>query len=218
MTMPNLLWLRLLVSIRGRSSRRTLSMYPLFSVMASSMVWFRALGHPPRTTRFTASSIERLIALDGAIVPLKRESNVTAPVESPDSNSDMGRMRSRPMRPVPLCSTPLYWGVDDPVSRNLPERSVSSTAKRTASQILGISCHSSMRRGSAPSSMYPGEASASLRLLKSLAGSETKNRAFYADGTERSEHEVDAGIHGSPHVPLGCQCPVHECILGYLNL
>ena len=91
-----------------------------------------------------------------SIVPLKRSDRETLPSESPDSRSVMVRILIRPMRPVPLCTYSFLRGIDDPVSRNLPFPAPRSTSDRTASQMAGTSCHSSINLGSSPMRMPRG--------------------------------------------------------------
>ena len=79
---------------------------------------------------------------------------LTAPEDSPDSQSDMGRILIREIRPVPLCLICLRFSsltTADPVSRKCPCPSDTSTLCRIASQNLGTSCHSSINLGVAPS-------------------------------------------------------------------
>ena len=85
----------------------------------------------------------------------------------------MGRMGRRAMRPVPLCMTPCLLGTEEPVSRKRPGFPSASTCARTASQSEGTSCHSSTKRGGAPSSTESGLICARFRLLKLPCGSPT---------------------------------------------
>ena len=115
----------------------------------------RTLGHPPRITRRTRSLY--LVVLGGVF--LKSESNNplsdTEPSESPDSYSDMVRILIVPILPSPLCIGGVAFpsvGIDDSHRTNLPLTLFSSTLLLTPSQIAGTVCHSSIRRGSSPSS------------------------------------------------------------------
>ena len=111
---------------------------------------------------------------------LNRESNIslrdTVPEESPDSNSDIVRMRTVVIRPIPLWNgvapgvstgSPLTTsgGVDDPHRMNWPLAVVPSQALRTPSHIAGTVCHSSIRCGLSPSIAWFTSAFANLRLL-----------------------------------------------------
>ena len=62
-------------------------------------------------------------------------------------------------------------GVAEPVSMNWPGSSERSTAKRTASQSWGASCHSSMSRGFNPLNSREGFVSAIAMLLARSSGS-----------------------------------------------
>ena len=131
----------------------------------------KAFGHPPR-------SISRIIFLKSTspvITGVKRPSQTSfkeiRPEESPDSKSDIGRMRSLAIRPAPLCKTPLWLGVAEPVSKNCPLTGLWSTLARTASQRDGTSCHSSINRGWGPAKTVAGEIWANWRFWKFPVGS-----------------------------------------------
>ena len=70
-----------------------------------------------------------------------------SPVECPDSNSDIGRIRSRVTRPAPVCRVVLSGGTAEPVRMKRPAPPPMSIARRTWFQMDGTVCHSSSRRG-----------------------------------------------------------------------
>ena len=105
------------------------------------------------------SSMERSDMAPTSAAPSKSPASETAPVDSRDSKSDMGRICIRDIRPTPECFG-LFLGVAEPVRMNRPLPFPWSTAKRTASHSCGAICHSSMRCGSAPSKSTDGRTSA----------------------------------------------------------
>ena len=61
-----------------------------------------ACGHPPRQTRYAVSAKDLSTALQGLNgSPLNNAPRETVPDDSSDSHSDIGRIRTRTMRPVP---------------------------------------------------------------------------------------------------------------------
>lgn len=62
----------------------------------------------------------------------------------------MGRIFTSAKRPAPECLGFLFLGVEEPVKMYCATSPVRSTSYRTASQISGMSCHSSIRRGRGP--------------------------------------------------------------------
>lgn len=99
--------------------------------------------------------MERSDMAPTSAAPSKSPASETAPVDSRDSKSDMGRICIRDIRPTPECFG-LFLGVAEPVRMNRPLPFPWSTAKRTASHSCGAICHSSMRCGSAPSKSTDG--------------------------------------------------------------
>jgi len=61
----------------------------------------------------------------------------TAPVDSPDSYSVMGRMRTRRTRPAPVWRVWLSGGAAEPVRMNWPGSPTSSQTRRIGFQIPG---------------------------------------------------------------------------------
>ena len=76
--------------------------------------------------------------------------NETSPSDSPASQSDIVCIRNDAILPVPLCITPLRFGVEEPARMYLPFSVELSTYERVASQSSGNSCHSSIRWGFSP--------------------------------------------------------------------
>ena len=75
------------------------------------------------------------------------------------SESVIGRILRTSMRPAPECrcgSCRPSAGAAEPVSRNGPRGTPSSTARRTASQSAGTRCHSSSKTGPSPVEHPPG--------------------------------------------------------------
>ena len=115
---------------------------------AASTSMSTASGQPPRQAASTSPTVSRS-ATHGVNSPANKPSRLTCPVDSPDSNKLMGLMRTRPIRPAPLCAGPCSpWrvaGVEDPVSMNAPRvPRARSTSWRTQSQMAGTRCHSSI--------------------------------------------------------------------------
>ena len=126
-------------------------------------------GQPPRQV---SSAIAARSCAGGAAVsflPASRAAREIAPVESPDSNRLMGRIRNREMRIAPECRMRASDGVADPVRMNCPSSCRSSTALRTASHTSGTRCHSSINRGVAPSRRTAGSASPARRIARSAS-------------------------------------------------
>ncbi|CDC41595.1 unknown [Firmicutes bacterium CAG:449] len=72
------------------------------------------------------------------------------PLESPDSYNDIVFILMLFILPVPLCKTPLFTGVDEPVKIICPLLPFLSTKALVASHKAGTSCHSSIKRGVSP--------------------------------------------------------------------
>ena len=86
---------------------------------------------------------------------------LTVPFDSPDSNSDIGRMVSHANLPVPVCSLSFsasLSGTAEPVNMNWPILCRWSTADLTESHTFGTVCHSSISIGGLP----PNAASVSI--------------------------------------------------------
>ena len=103
--------------------------------------------------------------------PLNSEERHTSPFDSPDSNRDIGRIRSFANRPTPECiMSEVCGGTLLPVRMNCPILSEWSTSNLTASQIAGATCHSSSKRGRSPLSR---------RLILTSATRATSGSAIY---------------------------------------
>ena len=159
----NLCLFRFLPSMRSMSFSMTALMYSLGMATASSNGRHMLSGQPPRTIASANCLNETSSETKGVSSPWHNASRETRPEEQPISKRDIGRMRSRAMRPVPLCIMPFRFGVDEPVRRKRPFSPDLSTSKRTASQRAGTSCHSSMSRGASPPRTREGSISANRR-------------------------------------------------------
>ena len=164
---------------RTRPSRRlasdsaTCSMYERGASALRAGATSMLPGHPPRMIRSTRAESETSPVGAMETGRSNRLEKLTTALESPDSESVMGNMRMVEMRPVPVCMTPFCGGVEDPLSRYRPLEPPRSTSKRTASQIPGTSCHSSMRCGASPTSVTDGSISAIRLFWNPPAGSPT---------------------------------------------
>lgn len=143
------------------ASSMIISRYPDIMDAARFASMFTLPGHPPRRVSSTRRS--KSIFFVGVLQNV--ESNIdlrlTEPSEFPDSKRDIVRIRTFPMRPAPLC-IPFLTGVEDPVRMNCPRLPRASTSLLTASQIVGTSCHSSMRCGVVPVNAYVSSKPASV--------------------------------------------------------
>ena len=111
-----------------------------------------ACGHPPRHVR-NANWFRSFSQCSTSICsPLNKVSKLIRPSLSPDSHRDIGLMRSLPIRPVPLWRVFSSGGTAEPVRINCAKSARWSTAVRMLSHKAGMVCHSSIRRGVAPSS------------------------------------------------------------------
>lgn len=129
-------------------------------------------GQPPRQAK---NAILYRSAFDSAAILVSESVNscvrLTAPVESPDSYSDMGLILSHANRPVPECFILLRSaGLAEPVRINCPIPFLWSILKRIASQSVGVSCHSSISRGVSPSSKMSGLSSANISYRACFCG------------------------------------------------
>ena len=158
-------------SMRYTSSSITALRYSKGSKAACSIGNPKLPGQPPRIISSISFFRSTSPVNAGVNSPWHSFSKETFPQESPDSYRDIGRIRSLAIRPAPLCRMPLWLGVAEPVRMNCPFSATWSTLYRTASQMEGTSCHSSIRRGVSPSSTKAGDSSASWRFWKLLAGS-----------------------------------------------
>ena len=166
-------------------------------------------GHPPRqmSSAISPRGIVCCPAWGGS--PSSMRFNEMEPEDRPASCSDMGRKRSRTMRRIPVCRVASSAGMADPVRMNWPGARRSSTARLTWFQILGSSCHSSMRRGGNPFNTSAGSASARCR-----ASSSTSSRDFARGKLSRGR-----GLAATPnaldhHATGGTQEFVHLQIHG----
>ena len=138
-----------------------------------SLSWSTAFGQPPRHISQTTSCNSRLLMPTILSDPPKRSSKLICPQDSPDSQSVMGRIVIRAIRPAPEwkiffpCSTSSSScnGVTDPVRINWPSPSRWSTVKRTASHNSGAICHSSISLGVSPFSSKSGLICANCRFI-----------------------------------------------------
>ena len=127
----------------------TVALHYVFDTPYDRIVWdvgHQAAGHKMLTGRMRAYVDE---------AHYDDVSGYTEPSESPDSYSDMVRILIVPILPSPLCIGGVAFpsvGIDDSHRTNLPLTLFSSTLLLTPSQIAGTVCHSSIRRGSSPSS------------------------------------------------------------------
>ena len=103
--------------------------------------------------------------------PARSSAREIAPLLRPTSKRVIGRIRSRVIRPAPVCRVMSSAGTADPVRMNWPGRRRSSTVRRTWFQISGSICHSSMRRGVAPSSTRDGSTEIACRAFRSVSSS-----------------------------------------------
>ena len=133
-------------------------------------------GQPPRITYPIRSSSEgsRTVCTPTSW-PLQTSNKETAHADAPLSCRDMGCMARRAILPVPECSTPFCFGVVEPVRMYRPLSVLSSTEYRTASQMAGTSCHSSIRCGASPSNARLTSSVANFRFAKFPAGCPTRN-------------------------------------------
>ena len=107
-------------SIRYTSSSMTASRYWAGSSAACSKVRPRLPGQPPRIISSINFFKSTSPVMAGVSFPWHSCSRDTLPLESPDSHRDMGRIRSRAIRPAPLWRIPLWFGVAEPVRMNCP--------------------------------------------------------------------------------------------------
>ena len=112
-------------------------------------------GQPPRHAASTRLGTSIPASTTGHFPESSISPSETARVESPVSQSDIGRIRTRLMRPAPECRVNSSAGAADPVRMNCPDRPRRSQAARTRCHRSGMRCHSSSRRGVAPSSSSP---------------------------------------------------------------
>ena len=103
-------------------------------------------SQPPRQTRSTRSVTVVRRCCDGTGSERRMAPSDISPVECPDSNSDIGRIRSRVTRPAPVCRVVSSGGTAEPVRMKRPAPPPMSTARRTWFQMDGTVCHSSSRR------------------------------------------------------------------------
>ena len=141
-------------------------------------------GRPPRhTSSATRPSPEGRVPEDptASVAPVASSSGAsaahsspsssppseTAPVESPDSNRDIGRIRNLATRPAPLWSVRTRAGSTEPVRMNWPLLALSSHAWRIAFHRPPARCHSSSRRGVGPARNDAGSISSRSRAVSS---------------------------------------------------
>ena len=125
----------------------------------------REAGHPPRHTASTRSRSPDVGAATRPVPAENRSLRGTAPEDRPVSNSDIGRRRTRVMRPVPVWRVMSSVGDAEPVRMNRPGLRPSSPAARTWFQISGANCHSSSNLGSGPARISTGSTCAASRAL-----------------------------------------------------
>ena len=113
--------------------------------------------------------------------PANRRSKLTLPFDSPDSQRLIGRIVSHAKRPVPV-----WWilllsaGTAEPVKMNCPGFPRRSTVNRAASHNCGANCHSSINRGTSPSSNASGFSSARKRFRSNSRGQSIYNTLLAA--------------------------------------
>ena len=127
------------------------------------MAWVAVLsmsaGKPPLTICVVISSISVWEESHSTASPLSNCPRDTVARERPNSCHDMVRISTTVNLPDPECNFARSSGLDEPVRINCPTFLRASTSWRTWSQILGITCHSSINRGVAPSRSFPGATS-----------------------------------------------------------
>ena len=77
-------------------------------------------SQPPRQTRSTRSVTVIRRCCDGTGSERRMAPSDISPVECPDSNSDIGRIRSRVTRPAPVCRVVSSGGTAEPVRMKRP--------------------------------------------------------------------------------------------------
>ena len=120
----------------------------------------RLPGQPPRTIYCASLRSSTSPVIVGESSPRHKSFKEMLPEEKPASNRLIGRIRSRPIRPAPLCRIPFRFGVAEPVRINCPFALRTSISARTASHKGGTSCHSSSKRGVLPVKTVRGDISA----------------------------------------------------------
>jgi hypothetical protein len=126
-------------------------------------------GHPPRQIREATSPIVRPGSPARQRSPAISDAKATSPLESPDSQSDMGRIRTRATRPAPECSVMSSGGFCEPVSRKCPNPPRRSQAWRIGFHMPRTNCHSSSSLGSSPARIDSGSTSAAVRMASELS-------------------------------------------------
>ena len=117
-----------LPSIRCTSSSTTALRYSSGSSAAISSGTLILAGQPPRIINRISFISSTSPVKTGENSFLHSFSSETSPEESPDSNSDMGRICIFDIRPAPLWRIPLWSGVAEPVRMYWPFPFVRSTS------------------------------------------------------------------------------------------
>ena len=98
---------RLMLSMRYTSSSITALRYSSGRRAACAAGIPMLAGHPPRIIRSISRFRSPSPVIAGVNSPWHSLSKETLPLESPDSYSDIGRIRNLAIRPAPLCRIPL---------------------------------------------------------------------------------------------------------------
>lgn len=121
-------------------------------------------GQPPRHVMKTRCSISTSDTASIFSCGLSNNSfKLMAPFDSCDSHKLIGSISICEILPLPEWRILDLSTVFEPVSMNCPSIPRSSTVVRTASQRIGISCHSSINRGVLPLNKREGFASAAAK-------------------------------------------------------
>ncbi len=169
-----------------------------------------APGHPPRHIRNASWSISIRLSPSISSGLLNRAAKLTSPFDSPDSNRDIGRIRSFANLPTPECMmSEVCGGTLLPVSINCPMLPAWSTSNLTASQMVGAVCHSSSNLGRSPLSR---------RLMLILAILMTSGSAIYNTLAACCSAVVVFPHHFAPSIstaPFRCKraCSISSTIL-----